>query len=61
MYRVLAGYRPELEAKGFRMGVLTGELVLAAGTPAAKRIRVVVSTLWEAAWAEVHIPGRAVR
>jgi hypothetical protein len=25
---------------------------------AAKRIRVVVSTLWEAAWAEVDIPGR---
>jgi len=30
-------------------------------TPAAKRIRVVVSTLWEAAWAEVDIPGQAVR
>ncbi len=29
--------------------------------PAAKRIRVVVSTLWEAAWAEVDIPGRPVR
>ena len=26
--------------------------------PAAKRIRVIVSTLWEAAWAEVDIPGR---
>jgi hypothetical protein len=26
--------------------------------PAAKRIRVTVSTLWEAAWAEVEIPGR---
>jgi hypothetical protein len=22
---ILAGYRPELEAKGFRLGVLTGE------------------------------------
>lgn len=29
--------------------------------PAAKRIRVIVSTLWEAAWAEVDIPGRPVR
>lgn len=26
--------------------------------PAAKRIRVTVSTLWEAAWAEMDIPGR---
>ena len=26
--------------------------------PAAKRIRVTVSTLWEAAWAELDIPGR---
>jgi hypothetical protein len=26
--------------------------------PEAKRIRVIVSTLWEAAWAEVEIPGR---
>jgi hypothetical protein len=26
--------------------------------PAAKRIRVTVSTLWEAAWGEVEIPGR---
>jgi hypothetical protein len=26
--------------------------------PAAKRIRVTVSTLWEAAWAEIDIPGR---
>jgi hypothetical protein len=26
--------------------------------PEAKRIRVIVSTLWEAAWAEVAIPGR---
>jgi hypothetical protein len=26
--------------------------------PAAKRIRVIVSTLWEAAWAEIDIPGR---
>jgi hypothetical protein len=26
--------------------------------PQAKRIRVIVSTLWEAAWAEVPIPGR---
>jgi hypothetical protein len=25
---------------------------------AAKRIRVIVSTLWEAAWAEPDIPGR---
>lgn len=25
---------------------------------AAKRIRVIVSTLWEAAWAEIDIPGR---
>ena len=29
--------------------------------PAVKRIRVIVSTLWEAAWAEVDIPGRPVR
>ncbi len=28
--------------------------------PAARRIRVIVSTLWEAAWAEVDIPGRPV-
>jgi len=28
-------------------------------TPEAKRIRVIVSTLWEAAWAEVDIPGRS--
>jgi hypothetical protein len=27
--------------------------------PAAKRIRVTVSTLWEAAWAELGIPGRS--
>jgi hypothetical protein len=27
--------------------------------PAAKRIRVIVSTLWEAAWAEIDIPGRS--
>ncbi len=27
--------------------------------PAAKRIRVTVSTLWEAAWAELDIPGRS--
>jgi hypothetical protein len=27
--------------------------------PAARRIRVIVSTLWEAAWAEIDIPGRA--
>jgi hypothetical protein len=27
--------------------------------PTAKRIRVTVSTLWEAAWAELDIPGRA--
>ena len=27
--------------------------------PAARRIKVIVSTLWEAAWAEVDIPGRA--
>jgi hypothetical protein len=27
--------------------------------PGAKRIRVIVSTLWEAAWAEVPIPGRS--
>jgi hypothetical protein len=26
--------------------------------PAAKRIRVTVSTLWEAAWAGLDIPGR---
>lgn len=26
--------------------------------PAAKRIRVIVSTLWEAAWADIGIPGR---
>jgi hypothetical protein len=26
--------------------------------PSAKRIRVTVSTLWEAAWAELGIPGR---
>jgi len=26
--------------------------------PAARRIRVIVSTLWEAAWAELDIPGR---
>ena len=25
---------------------------------AARRIRVIVSTLWEAAWAEIDIPGR---
>ena len=28
-------------------------------SPAAKRIRVTVSTLWEAAWAELDIPGRS--
>jgi hypothetical protein len=28
--------------------------------PAAKRLRVIVSTLWEGAWAEVDIPGRPV-
>ena len=27
--------------------------------PAVKRIRVTVSTLWEAAWAELDIPGRS--
>ena len=27
--------------------------------PAARRIRVIVSTLWEAAWAQIDIPGRA--
>ena len=27
--------------------------------PAARRIKVIVSTLWEAAWAEIDIPGRA--
>ena len=27
--------------------------------PAAKQIRVTVSTLWEAAWAELDIPGRS--
>jgi hypothetical protein len=27
--------------------------------PEARRIRVIVSTLWEAAWAEVDIPGRS--
>ena len=27
--------------------------------PSAKRIRVTVSTLWEAAWAELDIPGPA--
>jgi hypothetical protein len=27
--------------------------------PAVRRIRVIVSTLWEAAWAEVDIPGRS--
>jgi len=27
--------------------------------PEARRIRVTVSTLWEAAWAEVAIPGRS--
>lgn len=26
--------------------------------PAARRVRVIVSTLWEAAWAEMGIPGR---
>jgi hypothetical protein len=26
--------------------------------PAARRITVIVSTLWEAAWAEIDIPGR---
>jgi len=26
---------------------------------AARRIRVTVSTLWEAAWAELDIPGRS--
>ena len=26
---------------------------------AARRIRVIVSTLWEAAWAEIDIPGRS--
>jgi hypothetical protein len=26
--------------------------------PAARRLRVIVSTLWEAAWAEIDIPGR---
>jgi len=26
--------------------------------PAARQIRVIVSTLWEAAWAEIAIPGR---
>ncbi|MGH3177721.1 MAG: hypothetical protein ACRDPF_28075, partial [Streptosporangiaceae bacterium] len=28
---ILAGYRPELEAKGFRLGVLTGELSVVPG------------------------------
>src|SRR2546430_13883485 len=28
---ILAGYRPELEAKGFRLGVLTGELSVRPG------------------------------
>jgi hypothetical protein len=27
--------------------------------PAARRMRVIVSTLWEAAWAEIDIPGRS--
>jgi hypothetical protein len=27
--------------------------------PVARRIRVIVSTLWEAAWAEIDIPGRS--
>jgi DNA-binding transcriptional MerR regulator len=26
--------------------------------PAIKRIRVIVSTLWEAAWADIELPGR---
>jgi len=29
--------------------------------PAARRLRVIVSTLWEAGWAEIDIPGRPVR
>ncbi|HTX28585.1 MAG TPA: hypothetical protein VME19_16375 [Streptosporangiaceae bacterium] len=36
-----------------------GVLVLAAGAPAAAQIRVMVSTLREAAWAEVPVPGRS--
>ena len=27
--------------------------------PAARRLRVIVSTLWEAAWAQIDIPGRS--
>lgn len=27
--------------------------------PAATQLRVIVSTLWEAAWAEINIPGRS--
>ncbi|MGE5291400.1 MAG: hypothetical protein ACM3ML_30205 [Micromonosporaceae bacterium] len=27
-------------------------------TRSAKRVRVTVSTLWEAAWADIEIPGR---
>jgi hypothetical protein len=26
--------------------------------PAARRIKVIVSTLWEAAWTEIDIPGQ---
>jgi hypothetical protein len=29
--------------------------------PAARRLRVIVSTLWEAAWAELDIPGRSAQ
>jgi hypothetical protein len=33
-------------------------LVLLPGAPQAKQLRVTVSTLWEAAWALIDIPGR---
>jgi hypothetical protein len=44
--------------RGRLTGRQPGILVLAADPPAARQIRVIVSTLREAAWAEIHIPGR---
>jgi len=29
--------------------------------PAVRRLQVIVSTLWEAAWAELDIPGRSAQ
>jgi len=64
--QILAEQRPVLESAGFRVGSWSPATHEGSGSfwfwppvsSQAKQLRVTVSTLWEAAWALIDIPGR---